>query len=248
MFGPRWRPPHTQLPARGARQGLKATFPRRSCWSRARPQSAPFRAVPAQSPEHLRVWSEGKEFQLPAARTHTINASLFPAKVPAHSDGPRTDLQSLPIQAKPWAPDGNGQVEMVKRCVPRGTQPQVLDRDPWWRGRGGGRGLELPVAPTSFIPGLRWPWATGAVNTNPAEPWELSGASEFPHCQREDWTEGSSGDRPAGSVWSLVSMSWSLPAGACALELTRRRDSTEPRPFWAHGRPSMHRPARSRPL
>lgn len=54
------RPPWPASPT-WARQGLKATFPRRSRWSPARPESAPFTAVPAHSPEHLGVGSEGSQ-------------------------------------------------------------------------------------------------------------------------------------------------------------------------------------------
>lgn len=62
VLGPRRipRPPWPASPT-WARQGLKATFPRRSRWSPARPQSAPFTAVPAHSPEHLGVGSEGNQ-------------------------------------------------------------------------------------------------------------------------------------------------------------------------------------------
>lgn len=53
--------PTANFPYRQPRGGLKATFPRRSCWSPARPQAAPLTALPAHSPEHLRAWSEGNQ-------------------------------------------------------------------------------------------------------------------------------------------------------------------------------------------
>lgn len=81
-------PPHTQLPPHRAQKGLKAMFPRRSYWSQSRPQSAPFTAVPAQSPEHLRVWSEGNHLvSITCQEGSQINASLFPEKLHAHSKG-----------------------------------------------------------------------------------------------------------------------------------------------------------------
>lgn len=69
--------PHGQLPPHGAQQGLKATFPRRSCWSPARPQSAPFTNVPAHGPEHLRVRSEGNQAVSVTCQEVSHNQCLF---------------------------------------------------------------------------------------------------------------------------------------------------------------------------
>lgn len=69
--------PHGQLPLHAAQGGLKATFPRRSCWSPARPQAAPLTAVPAHSPEHLRAWSEGNQAVSVTCQEVPHNQCLF---------------------------------------------------------------------------------------------------------------------------------------------------------------------------
>lgn len=94
--------PHPTPPGR-AQQGPKATFPRQSRWSRARPQSAPLTAVPAQSPEHLRVWSEGNQsVSITCQEGSSINASLFPKKLYSPSNNLRQtcslfSLRQLPV-------------------------------------------------------------------------------------------------------------------------------------------------------
>lgn len=88
--------PHT-TPPRRAQQGLKATFPRHSCWSRARPQA--FHSLPAGSPAP-RARSEGNQaasIPITCRGGSHINASLFPEELPALG-GAETALRSLPVR------------------------------------------------------------------------------------------------------------------------------------------------------
>lgn len=126
-------PPHTQLPPRRAQKGLKAMFPRRSYWSRARPQSAPFTAVPAQSPENSGFGLRAIiQFQLPAKRArksmplYFLNSSRLTARA-----WDRPAVSSPPVNLL-WALGENG--EVFTTHLHQLTEPQVLDNDPCWSG------------------------------------------------------------------------------------------------------------------